>query len=161
MPTQQHGHDIPDANYPPTAHNSHTHHHHHDEQDHGFGETEEQHAAHSKISTKPHWGLKPQPEAVIFYCLAVPSWFLQIAAAVLGSHYHTSSASFIGTVSAFLVLHWAAWFQTAIAMVQRASWIRDEVDLENRRRYLYLAVRLNRLQLVRHRLRANCWKDAC
>ncbi|KAH9820411.1 hypothetical protein Tdes44962_MAKER10326, partial [Teratosphaeria destructans] len=46
-----------------------------------------------------------------------------------------------------MALHWAAWLQTAIGMLRRASWVREEADLVARREFLSLAVRLNRLMM--------------
>ncbi|WPG98989.1 Hypothetical protein R9X50_00179100 [Acrodontium crateriforme] len=111
------------------------------------GETEQQHAAHACTKPTPHWGLEHGNEDFLFYCMAVPSWILMIVAAALAPYYRTSSPEFIGTMSAFLALHWAAWLQTAVGMLQRASWVRDESDLEDRRTFLRLAVRLNRLMM--------------
>lgn len=119
-----------------------------DEMGHGYGETEEQHAAHASYSHKHHFGLSPKGESILFYCFAVLSLLLEIVACVTGSYFDTSSSEFIGTVTPFLFFSWAAWWQTAIGMMQRASWVRDESNLEDRRRFLYFAVRLNRLQLV-------------
>lgn len=114
----------------------------------GIGETYEQHAQHDLIAPKAHWGLSPKAEATLFYCCAVPSWGLEIAAAVVGSYSHSWNPPFIVCISAFLVLHWMAWLQTAVGMMQRASWVRDESDLNDRRQFLHLAVRLNRLMMV-------------
>ena len=119
------------------------------EMGHGYGETLEQHAAHASTTPPRHFGLTDTNEAILFYCFAIPSWLLNIAAGVLGSYYDTEDNGFIGTVTAFLVFSWAAWWQTAVQMAQRASWVRDESSLPDRRRYLYLAVRLNRLMFVR------------
>lgn len=116
---------------------------------HGLGETEEQHARHAEVPHKKLFGLDVRSETIIFYCFAFPSWGLEIAAAVTGSFTRTWNYPFIGTIVPFMVFHWAAWWMTAIGMLQRASWVRDEGDLLTRREFLYLAVRLNRLQLVR------------
>lgn len=124
------------------------HSHTHNKLPPGLGETSEQHAAHTNIAPTQHWGLSRQSEAIMFYCVAIPSWGLEIAAAVVGSYSHTFSHSFIACMTAFLVLHWWAWLQTAVGMMQRASWVRDESDLTDRRQFLYLAVRLNRLMMV-------------
>nr|OQO29726.1 hypothetical protein B0A51_02273 [Rachicladosporium sp. CCFEE 5018] len=94
-----------------------------------------------------HWGLPYAPENTLFYVFAIPSWILEIAAAVTGSVKKTPSAAFIGCVTAFLVLHWAAWLQTVFGMVQRASWRRSEESVEERVQFLWLAVRLQRLML--------------
>jgi hypothetical protein len=115
---------------------------------HGLGETEEQHAHHAAMPPKIHWGLDVPRETILFYSFTLPSWCFEIAAAVCGVYYHTWGHPFIACMTCFLVLHWAAWFQTAIGMMQRASWFRDESELVERRQYLYLAVRLNRLMLV-------------
>ncbi|TKA30381.1 hypothetical protein B0A50_02608 [Salinomyces thailandicus] len=114
---------------------------------HGLGETEEQHARHAEVPHKKLFGLDVRSETIIFYCFAFPSWGLEIAAAVTGSFTRTWNYPFIGTIVPFMVFHWAAWWMTAIGMLQRASWVRDEGDLLTRREFLYLAVRLNRLQL--------------
>jgi len=114
---------------------------------HGLGETEEQHALHAHIPQKKLWGLDLRNEAILFYILMVTSIGCEIAAAVCGAYRHTWSKPFIGTMTAFLALHVWAWLQTAVGMVQRASWVRDEGDLATRRQFLYLAVRLNRLML--------------
>ncbi|KAK3109895.1 hypothetical protein LTR53_016377 [Teratosphaeriaceae sp. CCFEE 6253] len=118
-----------------------------DEGPHAPGETEEQHAAHSQIPTKRTWGLNESQESALFYFWMATSLCCLIAAAGLGAYYHAWGKPFIGTMSAFMVLHWAGWLQTASGMAQRASWVRDEGDLATRRQYLYLAVRLNRLML--------------
>jgi len=116
---------------------------------HGLGESVGQHREHALIAPKIHWGLGVRRETQLFYALALPSLILEIAASVCGAYYHTWGHPFIGCMSAFLFLHWAAWLQTAIGMIQRASWVRDESDLVERKQYLYLAVRLNRLMIVR------------
>lgn len=116
---------------------------------HGLGETEDQHAHHDEVPHKDHFGLDVRNETILFYCFAVPSWGLEIAAAVCGTYYHSWGTPFIATMSTFLALHWAAWLQTSVGMMQRASWVRDEADLVDRRQYLYFAVRLNRLMMVR------------
>ncbi|KAK4545143.1 hypothetical protein LTR36_003694 [Oleoguttula mirabilis] len=112
---------------------------------HGLGETEEQHAHHDEVPHADHFGLSIRNETILFYVFTVPAWCLEIAAAVCGAYYHTWKAPFIATMSAFMILHAAAWLQTAVGMIQRASWVRDEGDLVDRRQFLYLAVRLNRL----------------
>ncbi|KAI7287983.1 hypothetical protein KC345_g99 [Hortaea werneckii] len=114
---------------------------------HGLGETEEQHARHAEIPHKKLFGLDVRRETIMFYCFAFPSWGLEIAAAVTGSLDKTWRRPFIGTIVPFMVFHWAAWWMTVIGMLQRASWVRDEGDLLTRKEFLYLAVRLNRLQL--------------
>ena len=119
------------------------------EMGHGYGETAEQHAAHSSTPPARHFGLSPRGEKILFYSFAIPSWGFNIAAGILGSVYSTHYTNFIWTATVFQFLSWAAWWQTAIQMMQRASWVRDESNLPDRRRYLYLAVRLNRLMLVR------------
>ena len=100
------------------------------------------------LSMKLHWGLHTFPENVLFYCFAIPSWCLEIAAAVLGAYRGASDPAFIGCVTAFLVLHWAAWLQTAFGMVQRASWRREHETVPERTQFLYLAIRLQRLMIV-------------
>lgn len=121
--------------------------------DHGGGpapgETAEQHAAHAYFQPIRHWGLGRKQEAVLFYFFAIPSCIFAIAAAVLGSYHKTYSYSFIATATVWLVLWATAWLQTAVLMVQRASWTRDEANLKDRKQYLYLSVRLQRLQVVR------------
>lgn len=114
----------------------------------GMGETLEQHAQHTHVLPKEHWGLPQTAETILFYCCVIPSWGLEIAAAVVGSYGHSWHAPFIATMSLFLVLHWIAWLMTAVGMMQRASWVRDESDLNDRRAFLHLAVRLNRLMMV-------------
>ena len=116
---------------------------------HGHGETLEQHNAHSSINPVHHWGLSPRSERILFYCFAVSSWCLEIVACICGSYYSTDDNSFIATVTPFMALSWAAWWQTVVQMMQRASWVRDESNLPDRRRFLYFAVRLNQLMLVR------------
>ena len=120
-----------------------------EEMGHGFGETFEEHQRHSSFPAKQHWGLPPFTEQALFYIFAIPSWCFEIVASVFGSLYSTSYVHFIWSVTVFMFLSWAAWWQTASGMMQRASWTRDESNLPDRRRYLYLAVRLNRLMLVR------------
>lgn len=115
---------------------------------HGLGETEEQHALHSNISTRGVWGLSAKYEEVLFYFWMTTSICCEIAAAAIGAYYHSWNAPFVGIITAFMVLHWAGWIQTVQGMLQRASWVRDEGDLPTRRQFLHLAVRLNRLQLV-------------
>ncbi|KAK5168675.1 uncharacterized protein LTR77_005984 [Saxophila tyrrhenica] len=114
---------------------------------HGYGETPEQHARHSSIPLTKHFGLPPYTEAALFYIWAFSSWLLEIAASVCGSYFSTGDYRFIATATPCMFCSWAAWLQTAIQMMQRASWVRDESNLVDRRRYLYLAVRLQRLML--------------
>lgn len=114
----------------------------------GLGEDEEVHAHHDHYEHVTHFGLPDKQEDILFYCWAIPSWGLEIAAGVLGSYYNTHDLPFIVCVSVFLFMSWAAWFQTAIQMMQRASWVREEGNLKDRRRFLHLAVRLNRLMVV-------------
>lgn len=116
---------------------------------HGRGETAQQHAAHASTKHKQHFGLSLQNDEILFWCIAIPSWVLQIAAAITGSLLRTSSHAFIATMTPHFILHWAAWLQTAIGMTRRASWVRDEGDLVERTEFLVLAVRLNRLMMVR------------
>ena len=115
---------------------------------HGYGETLEQHQRHASIPPPNHWGLSPRPERALFYFFAFSSWVLEIAASVTGSYYSTHAKSFIPCATVFLFMSWAAWWQTVVGMMQRASWVRDESNLPDRRRYLYFAVRLQRLMLV-------------
>lgn len=108
---------------------------------------ESKHAEHF-LRIKSHWGLPRLAETVVFYTLAILGWMCLIAAAALGSYRRTSSHSFISTASAGLFLHWAAWAQTAFAMFQRASWRREETLVE-RVQFLFFAIRLQRLMIVR------------
>ena len=105
------------------------------------------------LGLKLHWGLHRKNETIVFYSIAIPCWGLEIAAAALGPYFRASHPAFIGCISAFFILHWAAWLQTAFAMVQRASWRRGEEAVEERVQFLWFAVRLQRLMLVcRHRM---------
>ena len=115
---------------------------------HGYGETAEQHLSHHNTDEVKHWGLSVGQEERLFYIFAVPSWAFEITAGILGSYFSSKHPAFIALVTIFLVTHWAAWLQTVVGMLQRASWVRDESNLPDRRRYLYLAVRLNRLMFV-------------
>jgi hypothetical protein len=115
---------------------------------HGHGETMEQHERHLSMPQIAHWGLPPYTEAALFYTWAGLSWCLEIAAAVLGSYFDTGNHGFIATATLCMFFSWAAWWQTVVGMMQRASWVRDESNLADRRRYLYFAVRLQRLMLV-------------
>lgn len=117
---------------------------HHD----GLGETEEQHRLHANYQAPKHWGLGQRSESVLFYTFAIPSWCFEIAAAILGAFKGTASHPFVATCTIWLVLWATAWLQTAVLMIQRASWVRDEANLKDRKKYLYLAVRLQRLQMV-------------
>ncbi|KAI5363601.1 hypothetical protein Slin15195_G092520 [Septoria linicola] len=112
------------------------------------GETAEQHAAHAYFQPIRHWGLGRKQEAVLFYCFTVPSWIFCIISAALGSYRKTYSHAFIACATVWLVLWATAWLQTAVLMVQRASWTRDEANLKDRKQYLYLSVRLQRLMIV-------------
>ncbi|CAK1367210.1 hypothetical protein CB0940_10521 [Cercospora beticola] len=112
------------------------------------GETAEEHAAHKYFEPIRHWGLGRKQESVLFYCFTIPSWCFCIASAVLGSYRRTEAKSFIACATIWLVLWGTAWLQTATLMVQRASWTRDEANLKDRKQYLYLAVRLQRLMIV-------------
>src|ERR1700761_9555169 len=118
------------------------------EMGHGHGETLEQHAAHDSIPEVHHWGLSQQPEMILFYTFAAISWGAEIAASVTGSYFSTGNWRFVPCATIFLFFSWAAWWQTAVGMMQRSSWVRDEGNLPDRRRYLYFAVRLQRLMLV-------------
>lgn len=115
---------------------------------HGYGETSEQHAEHSKATPEGHWGLPDHTERLLFYAFAIPSWCMNIVAGIIGSYYDTADIVFEITCPIFLALSWAAWWQTVVQMMQRASWVRDESNLADRKRFLELAVRLNRLMLV-------------
>ncbi|KAK4497958.1 hypothetical protein PRZ48_010614 [Zasmidium cellare] len=122
----------------------------HDHDDHAGpapGETAEQHAAHTNYTPVKHWGLGRRAECALFYAFTFPSWCFEIAACVIGSYLGTSSGAFIATVTCWLVLWATAWLQTATQMIQRASWVRDEANLKDRKQYLYLSVRLQRLML--------------
>jgi len=123
-------------------------HHHSTDGAHGLGETEEQHALHSATPAQKTWGLNTTQETILFYFWMATSLCCLVVAAAVAPRHHTSSHPFIAMMTAFMVLHWAGWLQTATGMAQRASWVRDEGDLQTRREYLYLAVRLNRLMLV-------------
>jgi hypothetical protein len=112
------------------------------------GETAEQHAAHAYYAPIRHWGLGRKHENALFYLFAVPSWCVAIATAVTGRATGTGSAAFAATAAVWLVLWATAWLQTAVLMVQRASWTRDEANLKDRKQYLYLSVRLQRLMIV-------------
>ncbi|SMR56344.1 unnamed protein product [Zymoseptoria tritici ST99CH_3D1] len=114
----------------------------------GPGETYEEHALHSKYQPQKHWGLGWRAESTLFYCFVIPSWCFEIASAVLGSFENTEAHPFIATCTIWLVLWATAWLQTAVLMVQRASWVRDEANLEDRKQYLYLSVRLQRLMML-------------
>ena len=114
----------------------------------GYGEDAAQHQAHADHEHVHHWGMSVRNEEILFYAWAIPSWCFNIAAGVLGSYYSTSNHVFIICAAIFQFLSWAAWWQTAVQMLQRASWVRDEGNLVDRRRYLHLAVRLQRLMLV-------------
>lgn len=113
------------------------------------GETAEQHAQHAYVSPQKHWGLGRRAECALFYAFTIPSWGFEIASCAIGSYLNTDSHAFIATCTIWLVLWAAAWLQTATAMIQRASWVRDEANLKDRKQYLYLSVRLQRLMLVR------------
>ncbi|KAF2862264.1 hypothetical protein K470DRAFT_229060 [Piedraia hortae CBS 480.64] len=114
---------------------------------HALGETPEMHAEHDQVKPKTHTGLGVVSETKLFYCVLIPSWILEIVSAAVGSIYHTWHPAFIACFTLFMVLHWWAWLQTTVGMLQRASWVRDESDLVDRRQFLYFAVRLNRLQV--------------
>lgn len=122
--------------------------HNHDGAGHRLGETEEEHALHANYQAPKHWGLGRRTEAVLFYTFAIPSWCFEIASAILGAFRGTASHPFVATCTIWLVLWLTAWLQTAVLMIQRASWVRDEANLKDRKQYLYLAVRLQRLQMV-------------
>ena len=113
------------------------------------GETSEQHAQHASVPQSKLWGLSRRNECILFYCLVIPSWMAEITAAAVASVYDTHHPSFIVTATIWLFFWGWAWLQTAIGMLQIASWVRDESNLKDRKQYLYLAVRLNRLMLVR------------
>lgn len=99
------------------------------------------------LGLKLHWGLHRKNETILFYSIAIPCWGLEIAAAAMGPYLRSSHPAFIACITAFFALHWAAWCQTAFAMVQRASWRRDEESVEERVQFLWFAVRLQRLML--------------
>lgn len=123
-------------------------HAHQQEMGHSYGEDLDTHLRHSSTEPVRHWGLSPKYEERLFYCFAVPSWCFNITAGVLGSYYDSGNHIFIICAAIFQALSWAAWWQTAAQMLQRASWVRDEGNLPDRRRFLHLAVRLQRLMLV-------------
>ncbi|CZT14583.1 uncharacterized protein RCC_12055 [Ramularia collo-cygni] len=122
--------------------------HHSPEHHDGLGETEEQHRLHANYEAPKHWGLGRRSESILFYTFAIPSWCFEIAAAILGAFRGTSSNPFVATCTIWLVLWLTAWLQTAVLMIQRASWVRDEANLKDRKQYLYLSVRLQRLQMI-------------
>jgi hypothetical protein len=100
------------------------------------------------LSLKLHWGLHRKNETLLFYGMIIPCWALEIAAAAMGPYLRSGSTAFIVCITLFFVLHWAAWFQTAFAMMQRSSWRRDEEAVEERVQFLWFAVRLQRMMLV-------------
>ena len=110
------------------------------------------------LSLKLHWGLHRKNETLLFYGMIIPCWALEIAAAAMGPYLRSGSAAFIACITAFFVLHWAAWFQTAFAMMQRSSWRRDEEAVEERVQFLWFAVRLQRMMLVCY---YSCWVRTC
>jgi hypothetical protein len=128
----------------PVAHPSQSH---QDMAEPGPGETAEQHAAHAAYPPKKHWGLGRRAETILFYTVVIPSWFFEIAAAAVAPYYKTHSPQFIACATIWLFLWAFGWWQTATAMLQRASWVRDESNLKDRRQFLYLSVRLNRLMM--------------
>lgn len=99
------------------------------------------------LSLKLHWGLHRKNETLLFYGMIIPCWALEIAAAAMGPYLRSGSTAFIVCITLFFVLHWAAWFQTAFAMMQRSSWRRDEEAVEERVQFLWFAVRLQRMML--------------
>ncbi|GAB7334814.1 hypothetical protein MBLNU13_g06729t1 [Cladosporium sp. NU13] len=99
------------------------------------------------LSLKLHWGLHRKNETLLFYGMIIPCWALEIAAAAMGPYLRSGSVAFIVCITLFFVLHWAAWFQTAFAMMQRSSWRRDEEAVEERVQFLWFAVRLQRMML--------------
>ncbi|KAF1818469.1 uncharacterized protein K489DRAFT_384897 [Dissoconium aciculare CBS 342.82] len=111
------------------------------------GETAEQHAAHAIYQSKKHWGLDRRSGTILFYAIAIPSWVFEIVASALAPYYKTHSAPFIACATIWLFLWAFAWLQTASAMLQRASWVRDESNLKDRRQFLDLSVRLNQLMM--------------
>lgn len=119
--------------------------------DDDLDETEEVQPASYYLALKIHWGLPRIVELTVFYNLAVLGWICLIAAAAVGSYRHTRSHAFIATMTAAMALHWAAWIQTAFAMVQRASWRREET-LPERVQFLFFAIRLQRLMIVRYHI---------
>jgi hypothetical protein len=100
------------------------------------------------LGLKLHWGLHRKNETLLFYGLAIPSLAFEIAAAVIGAYMRSESSAFIACITIFFALHWAAWLQTAFAMMQRSSWRRDEEAVEERVQFLWFAVRLQRMMLV-------------
>ncbi|ETI27795.1 hypothetical protein G647_00244 [Cladophialophora carrionii CBS 160.54] len=84
--------------------------------------------------------LRRHQEYVIFYFFAITSWIMEICAACLGSLYGAESHYFIGTITPFLVTHWAAFLQTCWLMATaRRETIADRMA------YLNLACRFQRL----------------
>jgi hypothetical protein len=100
------------------------------------------------LGLKLHWGLHRKNETLLFYGMIIPCWAVEIAAAAMGPYLRSGSPAFIACITVFFVLHWAAWFQTAFAMMQRSSWRRDEEAVEERVQFLWFAVRLQRMMLV-------------
>ncbi|OCT53280.1 hypothetical protein CLCR_10648 [Cladophialophora carrionii] len=87
--------------------------------------------------------LRRNQEYVIFYFFAITSWIMEICAACLGSLYGAESHYFIGTITPFLVTHWAAFLQTCWLMATaRRETIADRMA------YLNLACRFQRLCAV-------------
>ncbi|GAB7366840.1 hypothetical protein MBLNU230_g1010t1 [Neophaeotheca triangularis] len=105
----------------------------------------ETHGAEPEALLKSRGKLTTKQEYIVFWLLTIPCWALEIAAAVLGGFDHTTSPPFIGTVTAFLVLHWAAFLQTVWMMVRAPRW---RGTLDERTEYLFLARRLQRLMVM-------------
>lgn len=105
----------------------------------------ETHGAEPEALLKSRGQLSTKQEYIVFWLLTIPAWTLEIAAAILGGIEHTQSRPFIGTVTAFLILHWAAFLQTVWMMVRAPRW---RGTLDERTEYLFLARRLQRLMVV-------------
>ncbi|QIW98920.1 hypothetical protein AMS68_004438 [Peltaster fructicola] len=109
-------------------------------------DSKDQHASYY-LNIKAHWGLPRLVETIIFYNFAILGWGCLIAAAAIAPYLRTNSVPFIVTITLGFVFHWSAWFQTAFAMFQRASWRREETLVE-RVQFLFFAIRLQRLMIV-------------
>jgi len=105
----------------------------------------ETHGAEDQALVKSQGALSTSHEYILFYILTGLAWCLEICAGVLGGLDHTDSYPFIGTVTPFLVLHWAAVLQTVWGMVRAPRW---RGTVQERVEYLFLARRLQRLMAV-------------
>lgn len=96
--------------------------------------------AQSKAPGRQHSHAGRHFEHALFYTLAIVSWIFEISAAVIGGYYGGSASAFIGTVTVFLVLHWAAFLQTLYAIFKAYG--------EGRVEYIWMCRRLQRLMIV-------------